>query len=39
MRDFHTHPVLVREMIDRHPELERAAREIFFRAGGPSDQR
>ncbi len=30
MIDFHTHPVLVREMIERHPELERAARETFF---------
>jgi len=30
MIDFHTHPLLVREMIERHPELERAAREIFF---------
>jgi predicted TIM-barrel fold metal-dependent hydrolase len=30
MIDFHTHPVLVREMIERHPELEQAAREIFF---------
>jgi predicted TIM-barrel fold metal-dependent hydrolase len=30
MIDFHTHPVLVREIIERHPELERAAREIFF---------
>ena len=30
MIDFHTHPVLVREMIERHSELERAAREIFF---------
>jgi predicted TIM-barrel fold metal-dependent hydrolase len=29
MIDFHTHPLLVREMIERHPELERAAREIF----------
>jgi uncharacterized protein len=28
--DFHTHPVLVREMVARHPELERAARETFF---------
>ncbi len=27
--DFHTHPVLVREMVQRHPELERAAREVF----------
>jgi predicted TIM-barrel fold metal-dependent hydrolase len=30
MIDFHTHPVLVREMIEQHPELERAAREVFF---------
>jgi predicted TIM-barrel fold metal-dependent hydrolase len=30
MVDFHTHPVLVREMVDRHPELDRAAREVFF---------
>lgn len=30
MIDFHTHPVLVREMIERYPELERVAREIFF---------
>lgn len=28
--DFHTHPVLVREMIARHPELARAARETFY---------
>ncbi|MGQ9457263.1 MAG: amidohydrolase family protein [Anaerolineae bacterium] len=28
--DFHTHPVLVREMVERHPELERAAREVFY---------
>jgi predicted TIM-barrel fold metal-dependent hydrolase len=28
--DFHTHPVLIREMIARHPKLERAARETFF---------
>jgi len=27
--DFHTHPVLVREMIARHPDLETAARETF----------
>ena len=27
--DFHTHPLLVREMIARHPELARAARETF----------
>ncbi len=30
MIDFHTHPLLVREMIERHPELERAARETFY---------
>ncbi len=28
--DFHTHPLLVREMIQRHPELAAAARETFF---------
>jgi uncharacterized protein len=28
--DFHVHPVLVREMVARHPELARAARETFF---------
>ena len=27
--DFHTHPLLVREMVDRHPELARVARETF----------
>ena len=27
--DFHTHPLLVREMIARHPELATAARETF----------
>jgi hypothetical protein len=28
--DFHTHPVLVREMTARHPELVAAAREGFY---------
>lgn len=28
--DFHTHPVLVREMIARHPELLHAARSTFY---------
>ncbi len=28
--DFHTHPVLVREMVARHPELQAAARETFY---------
>jgi uncharacterized protein len=27
--DFHTHPILVREMVQRHPELAQAAREVF----------
>jgi predicted TIM-barrel fold metal-dependent hydrolase len=27
--DFHTHPLLVREMVARYPELARAARETF----------
>ena len=30
MIDFHTHPLLVREMIERHPDLAQAARETFF---------
>ena len=30
MIDFHTHPVLVEEMVVRHPELERVAREVFY---------
>ncbi len=28
--DFHTHPLLVREMIARHPELAKAARQTFY---------
>jgi uncharacterized protein len=28
--DFHTHPLLVREMVERHPELAAAARETFL---------
>lgn len=28
--DFHTHPLLVREMIQRHPELEEAARKTYY---------
>jgi predicted TIM-barrel fold metal-dependent hydrolase len=27
--DFHTHPILIREMVQRHPELARAARQVF----------
>ncbi|MGQ9585961.1 MAG: amidohydrolase family protein [Anaerolineae bacterium] len=30
MIDFHTHPLLIREMVEKHPELVRAARDIFF---------
>ena len=28
--DFHTHPLLVREMVERYPGLAKAARETFF---------
>jgi predicted TIM-barrel fold metal-dependent hydrolase len=28
--DFHVHPVLVREMIARYSDLERACREVFY---------
>ncbi len=28
--DFHTHPLLVREMIARHPDLAEAARKTFY---------
>ncbi len=28
--DFHTHPVLVREMVEKHPDLARAARETYY---------
>jgi len=30
MIDFHTHPVLVRELVEKHPRFERAAREVFY---------
>jgi hypothetical protein len=30
MIDFHTHPLLVREMIARYPDLERIARDVFY---------
>jgi uncharacterized protein len=29
MIDFHTHPVLVRELAEKYPHFERAAREVF----------
>lgn len=28
--DFHTHPVLIREMVEKYPDLVRAAREIYY---------
>src|SRR3984957_4308803 len=28
--DFHTHPVLVREIVNKYPELVRAARETYY---------
>lgn len=28
--DFHTHPILVREMVEKYPELVRAAREVYY---------
>jgi uncharacterized protein len=30
MIDFHTHPVLVRELVERDPRFARAAREVFY---------
>lgn len=30
MIDFHTHPMLVQEMAERHPELLVAARDVFY---------
>ncbi len=30
MIDFHTHPLLVREMQQRHPDLERITRDVFL---------
>jgi uncharacterized protein len=29
MIDFHTHPVLIREFVEKYPEYERAARQVF----------
>ncbi len=29
MIDFHTHPVLIREFVEKYPNYERSAREIF----------
>ena len=30
MIDFHTHPLLVREMFEREPDLHRIARDVFY---------
>lgn len=30
MIDFHTHPLLVREMREKYPELEHIAKEVFY---------
>ncbi len=30
MIDFHTHPVLVRELVEKYPRFGRAAREVFY---------
>ncbi len=35
MIDFHTHPLLVREMIRKHPDLKRIAREVFYIRNNP----
>src|SRR5215471_15293752 len=29
MIDFHTHPVLIKEFVEKYPDYERAARHIF----------
>ena len=33
--DFHTHPLLVREMWERYPDLRRVARDVFFIRNNP----
>lgn len=35
MIDFHTHPLLVREMLKKHPELKRIAQDIFYIRNNP----
>jgi len=35
MIDFHTHPLLVREMIKKHPDLKRIAQDIFYIRNNP----
>jgi len=35
MIDFHTHPLLVREMWEKYPDLRRVARDVFFIRNNP----
>ena len=35
MIDFHTHPLLVREMFERDPDLARIARDVFYIRNNP----
>ena len=35
MIDFHTHPLLVREMYEFEPDLARIARDVFFIRNNP----
>ncbi len=35
MIDFHTHPLLVREMFQRNPDLHRIARDVFYIRNNP----
>jgi predicted TIM-barrel fold metal-dependent hydrolase len=35
MIDFHTHPLLVREMFEREPDLARIARDVFYIRNNP----
>lgn len=35
MIDFHTHPLLVRELYDHDPDLKRIARDVFFIRNNP----
>jgi len=39
MIDFHTHPVLIREMWERYPELQQIARDVFFIRNRPQPLR
>jgi len=39
MLDFHTHPLLVRELFEREPDLARIARDVFFIRNHPQPLR